>query len=110
MSDPRMAPSAVAPGNVIHYCTVFGPAGYSAPTACGRTEQPKPASDDWRLVDCPACWDKRNSDRAQRLAEDMLMCGDGNQYVFVKKAVHEELAAATRLLLVRRGPSGGGGA
>lgn len=55
MTDERMTAGAVAQAEPIHHNTVFGPEGYAAPTTCGRTEQPKPAASDWKLVTCPAC-------------------------------------------------------
>jgi hypothetical protein len=47
-------PGSTAPG-VVHHATTFGRAGALSPTTCGRTEVPKPATDDWLSVTCAAC-------------------------------------------------------
>lgn len=52
-------PGPVGQQTPIHHATVFGPAGYHAATTCGRTEQPKPASAEWRYVTCPKCLARR---------------------------------------------------
>jgi hypothetical protein len=36
----------------IHHATTFG---YSTPTTCGKTTQPKPAASEWAYVTCPRC-------------------------------------------------------
>lgn len=64
VADERMTPAAIAQLEPIHHSTVFG---YDTPTTCGRTEQPLPATNEWRYVDCPACLDAATpAQRAER--------------------------------------------
>jgi hypothetical protein len=61
---------------------VFGRAGALSPTTCGRTEQPKPATDDWAIVTCAACWQRApRADRFQVTAGRGLIAAGIPQFV-----------------------------
>lgn len=46
-------PGPTAQVEPIHFSKVFDRG--KTPVACGKTEQPLPATNEWRYVDCPAC-------------------------------------------------------
>lgn len=52
----------------IHFWT--GRFGYDVPTLCGRTEVPKPTTDDWTYVDCAACLVRAPDDVKRRLSDE----------------------------------------
>jgi hypothetical protein len=48
-----MSPGAVGQAEPIHFAAREG---YDAATACGKTTQPKPATDEWENVTCSHCF------------------------------------------------------
>jgi hypothetical protein len=52
VSTSPVSPTYAEHGVVIHHATVFA---YGTATTCGRTEIPKPSTNDWRGVSCEAC-------------------------------------------------------
>lgn len=71
-----MRGEVVSPGNVLHHATRFT---FDAATTCGKTDQPKPATDEWRYVTCPACLKlaPTMSDRVRGKARERFVCPRG---------------------------------
>lgn len=74
MTGGNINPGSTSQSEPIHYCETFGRAGREAQTACGRTEQPKPASSDWRYVTCDACWEAAHGPNCDTLTDRAFPC------------------------------------
>jgi hypothetical protein len=52
MTSDNINPGDTGQREPVHHATVFG---YSTPTTCGKTDQPKPCTNNWRHVTCDRC-------------------------------------------------------